>query len=494
MQDTLLLGPIFIPLVSAALGILLGRNRTLQHGVGLLGSLLAWACSLAVLAENMDGRILVYILGGWQPPFGIVLVADLLASLFGAMATTVVAAGTIYVLGCKDKCASYPAFMPLFLCMGAGLSGALYTGDIFNLFVFIELMVVSSVILTAISDNKLGLEAAIKYLFISAMGTLFLLTGIAALYATFGTLNMADIARLLGDGERPLLAQTASLMLTCAFLLKSAVFPFHFWQPDFHTTAPTPVSALLSSVIVKAGIYGLIRMLTLLFTEEARLVDNVLIILGLFGVFFGGLTAMRTYDAKRLLAYSTLSQVGFILIGIGLNTPLALAAALVYTVNHAFIKSSLLMITGALASRVVPKSARIQDLAGAGKNFKLTSGLYLLGGLALAGVPPINGFVSKLALALSAIDANQWLVTGLAVGSGIITLLYMVRTWQWIFQQSPLEGIKTKTDGDSLLAPTLLIAGCVALGLFGAPLLDLAARTAAQLGNSHEYIRAVLGG
>ena len=494
MQSPLLLGPIFFPLGFAVAGILLARNRTLQHGAGLLAILLAWISSLFILAMNTQGQTVIYTLGGWKPPEGIVLVADLTASIFTVMGTTIFLAGTIYVLGCKDQSTTYSVFMPLFLCMSAGLSGVFYTGDIFTLFVFIELMVISSVILVAISDNKLGLEAAIKYLFISAMGTLFLLTGIAALYATFGTLNIAEIGNLLSSGERPLLAQTAALMLMCAFLLKSAVFPFHFWQPDFHTTAPTPVSAMLSSVIVKAGIYGLIRMLTLLFVAEAELVDSVLIALGLIGVFFGGLTALRTYDAKRLLAYSTLAQVGFILICIGLNTRFALVAALVYIVNHAFIKSSLLLTTGALASRVVPKTARILDLGGAGKSFPLISGLYLLGGLALAGIPPLNGFISKLTMVQSTIETARWVVTGLVVASGIITLLYIVRTWQWIFQQPPEEGVKTKLKGDSLLAPVLLIVACVALGLFARPLLDLAANATAQLGNPQEYIRAVLGG
>lgn len=494
MHNVLLLGPIFLPLGFAVLGVLFARNRTLQHGAGLLGSILAWLCSLLVLTETIQGEILVYPLGGWTPPFGIVLVADLTASIFSVMATTVFVAGTIYILGCKDQCVTYPVFMPLFLVMSAGLAGVFYTGDIFTFFVFIELMVVSSVILTAISDNKFGLEAAIKYLFISAMGTLFLLTGIAALYATFGTLNMADIGRLLSGGARPLLAQTAALMLMCAFLLKSAVFPFHFWQPDFHTTAPTPVSAMLSSVIVKAGVYGVIRVLTLFFTAEARLVGDVLIVLGLVGVFFGGLTALRTYDAKRLLAYSTLAQVGFILIGIGLGTPAGLAAALIYIVNHALIKSAMLMITGALASHLVPKTARIESLAGAGHAMPLTSSLYFVGGLALAGVPPLNGFISKLALVLSAIGGARWVITGLVVGSGVITLLYVIRTWQWIFQQPPGEEVKTKTSGDSLLAPALLIIGCVALGILANPVLALMGRAAAQLGNPEAYIRAVLGG
>lgn len=494
MQNPILLAPIFIPLFFAALGILLGRNRTLQHGSAMLAGMLAWLSSLVILTANLSGDILVYRLGGWQPPFGIVLVSDRLAALFLVMATTVVAAGILYALGCKDKCVTYPAFMPLLLCMGAGLNGALLTGDIFTLFVFIELMVVSSVVLVAISDTRLGLEAAIKYIFISAMGTLFLLVGIAALYATFGTLNIADIARLLTGGERPLLAQTAAVMLMCAFLLKSAVFPFHFWQPDFHTTAPTLVSALLSSIVVKVGVYGLIRLTTLLFTAEAPLIRSLALILGLVGIFFGSLGALQTYDAKRLLAYSTFGQIGFILVGIGFGSAPALAAALVYTVNHAFIKSAMLMLTGAVASRTLTKTARITDLSGIGQSMALTSGLYFLGGLALAGVPPLNGFISKLTLVQSGIGVQQWLVLGLVVGAGALTLLYMTRTWQWIFQQPPAPNTKVKPSGDSLLAPGLLIALCMLLGLFGGPLVELANQAVQQMGNPGDYIRAVLGG
>jgi multicomponent Na+:H+ antiporter subunit D len=495
VQNPLLLGPIFIPLAFAALGVLLARHRIAQHSLSLAAGVAAFACSFGVLLHNLRGSVLTYRLGGWPPPYGIVLVGDLLASVFAVMATAVVAGGLLYAIGCRDKAVSYPVFMPLFLCMGAGLSGAIYTGDFFTLFVFIELMVISSVILVAVSDNRLGLEAAIKYLLISAMGTLFLLIGVADLYATFGTLNMADLGQLLALGERPLLAQAAAIMLMCAFLLKSAVFPFHFWQPDFHTTAPTPVHAVLSSVVVKVGVYGLIRMMSLIFIAEAPLIQRLLVVLGIIGIFFGSLGALRTYDAKRLLAYSTFGQIGFILVGIGWGTPAALAAALVYAVNHSFIKSSLLMITGAVSSRTVTKTARLSEIGGVGKPLALTSGLYFLGGLALAGVPPLNGFVSKVALVQGGIATGDWLVLGLVVGAGTITLLYMTRTWQLIFQQPPGENsAKTKPEGDSNLAPALLIALCVALGLFGAPLLELAAQTAAQMADPLIYIRAVLGG
>ncbi|NWF68120.1 MAG: hypothetical protein HXY40_03460 [Chloroflexi bacterium] len=494
MDNPLLLAPIFVPLAGAALAVLLARYLRVQHVIGLTVTLLAWLASLAVLYANWIGGVQVYRVGGYAPPYGIVLAADLLSALLEVMATTVVLAGMIYVLGCKDKCISLPAFMPLFLCMAAGLHGAFYTGDIFTFFVFQELMVLSSVVLVGISDNRLGVEAAIKYLLISSMGTLFLLVGIAAVYATFGTLTLADIARLLSGGERPVLAQAAAVMLMCAFLVKSAVFPFHFWQPDFHTAAPTPVHAILSSVVVKVGVYGLFRLTLLLFTAEAPLVRSLLLVLGLIGIFFGSLAALRTYDAKRMLAYSTFGQIGFILVGIGWGTPLALVGALVYTLNHAFIKASLLMLTGLVSSRMPNKSARLTEIGGAGNTMALINILYLLGGMALAGVPPLNGFISKLALVRGGIEAQSWLVIGLAVAAGLLTLMYMMRTWQLIFQRAPDPELHLKPYSDNPTAPALLIGLCVLLGVYAVPLVQLATEAVNRLGDPNLYIRAVLGG
>ncbi len=492
-NNPFVLGPVFLPLAGAALSVVLVRYRTAQQIIALLMSLLAWLCSLAVLYANWQGGPQLYRIGGWPSPYGIILAPDLLSALFDVMASTVAGAGILYAVGCKDRCAGYPAFLPLFLCMIAGLNGAMYTGDIFTLFVFVELMVISSVILVAISDNPLGVEAAIKYLLISGMGSLFLLMGIGAIYATFGTLNLADVARLLATGERPLLAQAAAVMLMCAFLLKSAVFPFHFWQPDFHTTAPTPVSAILSSVVVKVGVYWLIRLTTLLFTIEAPLIRGLLLVLGVIGIVFGSLAALKTFDAKRILAYSTLGQIGFILLGIGWGTPLALLGAIVYAFNHALIKSALLMITGAVASRLPTKSARLKDMSGVGHQLSLHSRLYLLGGLALAGVPPLNGFISKVVFVQSGIAAQSWLLLGLAVAAGVLTLLYIMRTWQTIFQESAPADLHLKVAGDSLLAPLILISLCVALGLFARPLVEIATAAVTQISSPQIYIHAVLG-
>lgn len=500
-NNLFILGPVFIPLFAAFICLPMARNNRLQRIIALASGVLAWGSALAVLIANLEENTpQIYRMGDWQPPYGIVFIGDLLSATFVLMTTTILFAGLLYVYHSKDKSANYPAFIPSFLTMCAGLGGAFYTGDIFTLFVFIELTVMSSVILVATSDNPYGLEAAMKYLLISGLGTLFLLIGIAAFYITFGTLNMADIGRLLhAEGENlPLLSRAATVMLMSAFLLKSAVFPFHFWQPDFHTTAPTAVGAMLSSVVVKIGIYGIIRLLTLFFVQDdANVLDNVLLALGLIGIFFGSLSALRTYHAKRILAYSTFGQIGFILVGLGWGTATAMVGAIVYAVNHAFIKSSLLMLTGVVSSKTKTKTGKLVNMVGVGKSMTMNGILYFLGGLALSGVPPMNGFISKLSLLHGGISAEIWWSIGLVVGSGLLTLLYMMRTWSLIFQQKPnmlTAPLKAEGEGDKLYAPAMLIAICVGLGLYASPLIELVEMTVEQITTPTIYINAVLFG
>ncbi len=282
--------------------------------------------------------------------------------------------------------------------------------------------------------------------------------------------------------------------MTAFFMIKSAVVPFHFWQPDFHTAAPTAVSAMLSSVVVKVGVYGFLRMTTLLLPEGLFPLRPLLIVLGVAGVLFGGLTALGATNAKRMLAYSTLAQVGYILVAIGWGSPLAITAAIVFTVNHSLVKAGMLMLAGAMASRASPKSAAFSALTGVGKAAPFAGGLFLLGGLALAGIPPMNGFVSKLLVFGSGISAEHFVAVFLVGVGGILTLLYVIRAFQLIWWEPLPEGHKAKPAGDHLVAPALLIGLCVLLGLWAEPLLRLSLAVSASLLSPASYIAAVLGG
>jgi multicomponent Na+:H+ antiporter subunit D len=494
MNNHLVILPVIVPLTGAAVALLLGSRR-LKAGWALGTMLTSLAASLWLLIRvSQSGQPVVFQSGGWQSPFGISLVGDLLSATLVVISQVVLAAGIIYALGSKDQVVGYPTFYALFLTLAAGLTGALLTGDLFNLFVFAELLVFSGTILTAISDDRYGTEAAFKYFYMSLLASAFLLLGIGSLYISYGTLNMADLAqRIPANPDAPLLP-VAIAMLVATFMVKSAVFPFHFWQPDFHTASPTAVSSMLSSVVVKLGVYGFFRMTSLLFVEQAPAIQALLLSLGIVGVVYGGLGAVGTHNAKRMLAYSTLAQVGFILVAIGWGEPLALAAAIIFTFNHSLIKAAMLMLAGAVASRAPVKTAAFGVVTGLGRSMPVMGALFLIGGLALIGIPPTNGFISKMVLFRSGIEAEQYASLAVVGVASILTLVYVTRAFQRIWWQPPVEVGVAKPAGDSLLAPALLIAAVLALGLWAAPLVELAQATAIWLGSPDGYIQAVLGG
>ncbi len=493
LVDHIVVLPLMIPLTGGVL--LLGGRHALKSWAALVVMAAALISAAYLLAAVIrDGHPMALQIGGWAAPFGITLMADMLSALFVLMSQLVLFTGVLYAVGSKDSCTTYPAFYSLFLFLATGLTGALLAGDVFNLFVFIELLAISSTVLTAISDDRYGTEAAYKYFYMSQLAAVFLLLAVGALYVSCGTLNMAHLALLIADDPHKSLLPPAAALLMATFMIKSATFPFHFWQPDFHTAAPTPVSAMLSSVVVKLGVYGFIRMTTLLFPGYATPIQPLLIGLGVAGIVYGGLSAVGTHNVKRMLAYSTLAQVGFILVAIGWGTPLALTAAIVFAFNHSIAKSAMLMLAGYVASRASVKSAAFDVVSGVGRPLPLAGVLFFIGGLGLAGIPPTNGFISKMLVFKSGIDAHRlWVLLLIGLASSL-TLFYTMRAFMRIWWAAPAEGIVTKPTGDTLLAPVLLVVLILLLGIAAEPLIVLSREAVRWLGTPEIYIRTVLGG
>jgi len=493
ISNQVVLLPILIPLAGAFLILLLHTWKVWQARTAFAVMLLSLVSSGWLTYQVwFTKEAVIFQLGGWIAPYGISLVADYLSVLMVFMSQLVLFLGVTYAMGAKDHNIKYPTFYPLFLTLGVGLTGALLSGDFFNLFVFAELLVISGTILTAISDDRLGAEAAFKYFYISLLASAFLLLAIGCLYISYGTLNMADLAvRIQTNPDQPLL-YFAIALLTATFMVKSAVFPFHFWQPDFHTAAPTAVSAMLSSVVVKLGVYGFLRMTTLIFVDQSQELKLLLIVLGVVGVIFGGLSAIATQNAKRMLAYSTLAQVGFILIGIGWGTMLSIAAALVFTFNHSLIKAAMLMLAGSVASRSKVKSAAFEVITGVGKSMPFAGMLFFIGCLALAGIPPTNGFINKYLIFESGINIDAALVVILLASGGLLTLIYTMRAFQKIWWHPLTESDHLKPKGDRLIAPSLLILLVIAFGLWAQPLIQYSQITSSWLLDPQNYIQSVL--
>ncbi len=488
-ENWLLLPPLLLPFAGVPFTLALRKQPRLQAFVAVTLMFTALGFSLALLYQVLTSDPLALQMGAWPAPFGITLTADLLGVFMLVMSHVVLAAGFLYAAGSTEKVTHYPTFYTLFFALATGLSGAFLTGDLFNLFVFAEIIVISGAALTANADDQFGVEAAYKYFYISTLAAVFFLLGVGSLYVAYGTLNLADLAVRITENPSAPLALVGLGFLTATFFIKSAAVPFHFWQPDFHAAAPTAVSAMLSSLVVKVGVYGFFRLTTLLF-PEVELLKTLLVVIGVVGVFYGGFGAAGTHNVKRMLAYSTLAQIGFILVGIGWGTPLSLAAALVFSFNHALVKAAMLMLAGAMASRAAVKSASFSVVVGVGKYHPSAGILFLLGGMALAGIPPLNGFTSKLMIFWSGVASANYLPLALIGVASIVTLTYVIRAFMKIWFETNPEA-KPKA-GDNLLAPALLIGLSLVLGIWAEPLVALAQSAAAWLLEPLKYIAMVV--
>ncbi|HEV2126737.1 MAG TPA: proton-conducting transporter membrane subunit, partial [Chloroflexota bacterium] len=381
----LLVAPILLPLAG---GLVAAVTRArIGAWVALIASLLLAAVDGLVLYEAMVRGPLVYHVGDWRPPYGIVLIADRFGASLSLIAAVVGASGALHTLVSGAEEGRRRLYHPLFLFLLMALSGVFLTGDLFNLYVFMELVILSSIVLVAMAARPVTAEATFKYAVIAATGSALLLTGITLVYAASGTLNMADIAQRVRQGSVAALWHVAATFMLMAFLLKAAIFPFHFWQPDTHSVAPSAVSAMLSGVLVKVGFYGIVRLVTLLFPESPAM--SVLAPLGGVSALFGALGAVANSDIKRFLAYSTISNLGLILLAFGWGGPIGIAASVIHAINHALIKGSLFLIGGYVAERLEEHGMqRIGGLAQVAPGSALAFGL---GALGLAGLPPLSG-------------------------------------------------------------------------------------------------------
>jgi multicomponent Na+:H+ antiporter subunit D len=311
------------------------------------------------------------------------------------------------------------------------MNGVIITGDLFNLFVFLEVASIASYALVAFGTGKHELEAAFKYAVMGSIGSLLILLGIGFLYSYTSTLNMADMAgklHMLGDSRITL---TAMVLFLMGFGLKAAMIPFHAWLPDAHPSAPAPISAMLSGVLIKAlGVYAICRLLFNVFGMSPQ-VSSVIMLLAAVSMAVGALLALKQWDMKRLLAYSSISQVGFILLGVGIGTPLALLGALFHLFNHAVFKSLLFLDSGAVEYATGTRDLR--KMGGLSNRLPITGGTTLVASMSVAGIPPFAGFWSKLIIILAAVQAGYWFYAVWAVLISIITLAYVMKITRYGF-------------------------------------------------------------
>lgn len=461
---------IVVPLVAAPICALLFNPRLAQP-FAVLVSLVTFAISIALLNQVLADGPIVYRMGGWEAPWGIAYVIDPLAALLlcliSGMAAIVMPAVRLGI-GAETTARSRRLFLSLALLALTGMLGIVITGDAFNLYVFLEISSLSSYALVATGTDRRAAAAAFNYLIQGTVGATFILIGVGLLYMMTGTLNMADLAERIVD-----LRDTAPVQAALAFILvgaavKAALFPAHAWMPNAYTYAPSMVSAFFGATATKVGAYIMIRFIFTVFGAEwvfgDMMVGRILVSLGIAAAFAGSLVAIWQTDLKRMLAYSSVAQVGYISAAIGLGNRDGLIAAIVHVFNHGLMKGALFMVMACVILRL--GRADLSSFRGLGRRMPVTMGCFVVAGLSMIGVPLTVGFVSKWYLILGSVEAGAWPIAVLVVMSSLLSVIYIGRVVEVAYFAPAPDSARIQEAPALLLVPTLILTVlCIAFGI-----------------------------
>ena len=491
----LLLLPPLIPMVTAVLCLLAWRRRSIQRALGVAGCGGLLVSAVVLLRAVWGGDILTLEVGSWPAPFGIVFVADLFSAIMVLLAGIIGLAVVVYSLATVDAERESFGYYPLLNLLLMGVAGAFLTGDIFNMFVWFEVLLISSFVLLALGGEQPQMEGAIKYVTLNLLSSALFLAAVAILYGITGALNFADLARELAQTKAPGLTTAAAMLFLVAFGIKAAIFPLFFWLPASYHTPPVAVSAIFSGLLTKVGVYALIRVFTMLFTQDVGYTHTILLVMAALTMVVGILGALAQDELRRLLSFQVVSHIGYMLMGLALFTPLAVAGAIFYMAHDAIVKTNLFLLSG-VAQRA-GGTFELKKLGGLYRSAPLVAALFLIPALSLAGMPPLSGFFAKLALVQAGVATGQYAMVAVALLVGLLTLLSMMRVWQEAFwKPRPADAPAAVAPGSAgMLAPIVALALItVAIGLGAEPVFQLTQRAAAQLMEPARYVEAVLGG
>ncbi|PLX22999.1 MAG: Na+/H+ antiporter subunit D [Ignavibacteria bacterium] len=499
-MNWLLILPVLIPLLTAVSAFLSRRSIRAQHWLNVLGALGVLITAALLLFDVSGGDIRVMHLGGWKAPFGIVLVADVLSALMLLLSSLLGLAVALYSIASVDASHKRYGYVPLFQVLLMGVNGAFLTGDMFNLYVWFEVMLIASFVLMVLGGKKAQLVGAVKYVTINLLASMLFLIGAGVLYGKTGTLNFADLAVILMQNPEPELANTTAILFLVAFGIKAAVFPFFFWLPDSYHVPSAAVTAIFSGLLTKVGVYAMMRTFTLIFVYDASFTQPLFLVLASLTMITGVIGAVAQGEMKRLLSFHIVSQIGYALMGLGIFTQLAFSGAIYFTIHVAIAKAALFLVAGYVAA--TQGTTELKRLGGMLRQSPLLAVLFLIAALSLAGLPPFSGFFAKFALVKAGLEASRYAIVAVALTVGVLTLFSMTKMWNEIFwKDAPQSGaarrIPQLSRGSmmSYVLPMLLLVGItVVMGLAAEPVLQLTGRAAEQLLQPSQYINAVLGG
>ncbi|WP_050927809.1 Na+/H+ antiporter subunit D [Aestuariivita boseongensis] len=489
--------PLALPFLTAVVAFLL-RNGPAGRWASVLGNGLLLCVAAVLMARVLKDGVIAGQMGGWSAPFGITLVADYLGAVMVVITAITAFAVSIYARADIDERKEGLGYHALFNVLIGGVTGAFLTGDLFNLYVWFEVMLISSFGLLILGGSREQIDGGIKYVTLNLVSTILFLSGIGLLYGMTGTLNMADLGRVVPALENQGLVTTVAMMFMIAFGVKAAVFPLFFWLPASYHTPAFSVSAVFAGLLTKVGVYALIRMFTLVFNADTGFTHTILLWVAGFTMVTGVLGAAAQNDMRKILSFHIVSQIGYMILGLALMTPFAIAGAVFYLVHHIVVKANLFLIAG-VAERIAG-STDLGRIGGLYKSAPLLAVLFLIPAFSLAGFPPLSGFWAKYILVAASLEIEAWIIAGVALLVGLLTIYSMTKIWAEAFWKAHPEGMEpalTRLDGRTRAALLLPIAGLAAMtlviGFFPEPFVIFAETAAAQLLDPTPYIVTVLG-
>ena len=499
-MNLLLILPVLIPMLTAILAVLFRDSRGAQRAISSVGAWALFAAAAALVNDVWWNGIQAAQIGNWPAPYGITLVADLFSAVMVLLAGIIAAAVAMYSLVSIDAKREEFGYHPLYHFLLMGVCGAFLTGDLFNLYVWFEVMLMSSFVLMALGGERGQMEGAIKYVTLNLISSAMFLSALGLLYALAGTLNMADLAYKFSTvvASQPQgIVTTLAMLFMVAFGIKAAVFPLFFWLPASYHTPPVAVSALFAGLLTKVGVYALIRVFTLIFINDVGYTHSLILILAALTMVTGVLGAVAQNEFRRVLSFHIISQIGYMIMGLGLFTPLALAGSVFYIAHHIIVKTNLFLIGGVVER--LGGSPSLKKLGGLYQTQPGLSLLFLVPAMSLAGLPPLSGFFAKLSLVRAGLEAGQYLMVAISLGVGLLTLFSMLKLWGEAFWKpapgaagsgvSPLANLRQWLYPITFLSVITIIIGFSAGAAF-----EYALQAGGQLMDPNIYIQAVMGG
>lgn len=492
MSNVIIL-PIIIPFIIGAILILLYKRHTVQRvlsGITML-ALLALSVYLAVYVYQ-HGTIVLDV-GDWEAPFGIVIVADLLSTLMLLLSTLIGTICMFFAFQTVSRDREKQFFYPLYLFLMIGVNGSFLTGDLFNLFVFFEVMLIASYGLIVHGGTGYQLRESFKYVVINIFASALFIVGIAWIYSITGTMNMAHIAERVAELDQAGALNIVAIMLFIVFASKGALFPLYFWLPKSYYGPPAAIAALFGGLLTKVGIYAIIRTFTLIFNHDINFTHKgVIVTIAGITMIIGALGAIAQVDFKRMLSYLIISQVSFMVMGLGIFTPLAVAGAVFYIIHHMIVEPALFLFAGAI--KKITGTTDLRKMGGLIGTHPWLSWLFFISAISLAGIPPLSGFFSKFSLILAGFQEQQYVIAGAALLAGLLTLISMMKVFSsafWGEQKHSAE--QAKISVGKLLLPILpLVALTIIIGFAAEPVFNYSMEVAQDILNPTNYIESVL--